>query len=59
MNTDWPTTRRFPRSLLEAFPQDHAGAVECYRQPLGSAGWIVGVVLGILGAVALVHFLAQ
>lgn len=25
------TTRRFPRSLSEAFPQDYANAVEVYR----------------------------
>ncbi len=28
-----PTTRRYPRSLAEAFPAEHACAIEVYRAP--------------------------
>ena len=30
-----PTTRRHPRTLAEAFPRDHACAVEHYRPMFG------------------------
>ena len=41
------TTRRHPRTLAEAFPREHACAVEHYRPPFGRLG-------DVLRAVALV-----
>ena len=38
MSYGWPTVRRFPRSLLEAFPRDHAEAVTYYPSP---RSWIL------------------
>jgi hypothetical protein len=35
------TTRRFPRSCIEAFPKDHAAAIEIHRKPKEPLGWIV------------------
>lgn len=29
----WPTTRRFPRSLAEAWPREHADPITIYRRP--------------------------
>lgn len=51
------TTRRYCRSLAEAFPKDHAASIEIYRhkEPLG---WIVVrwlsvfLLLGMLCALA-------
>jgi hypothetical protein len=38
-------------------PADYS-PIECWRKPIGLADWIVGIVLGVIGAVALVHFIA-
>ena len=58
MNT---TTRRHQRSLAQAFPQDHAEAIEHCRRPLGErvADVIFATALGVCGAALLVHFLAR
>lgn len=44
------TTRRFPRSLSEAFPQDYANAVEVYRPVRFSqlAALVLCVVVSVL-----------
>lgn len=53
------TTRRYCRSLAEAFPRDHAAAIEIHRKPKEPLGWIVCRWLSVLilfcmvGAVAL------
>jgi hypothetical protein len=47
----WPTARRYPRSLAEAFPHEHAYAVEIYRRP--RVQWWLGVALAIAIGVAL------
>lgn len=33
MNNETPTTKRFPRSLSEAFPAERANAIEYYKRP--------------------------
>lgn len=48
-----PTTRRYPRSLSDAFPQERAYSVEVYRKPRGGAWWAALAVLAIVGVVAL------
>jgi len=53
------TTRRFPRSLLEAFPRDHwRGVVTHHRPPLAERiyGVLLATVIGVCLAAALVHF---
>lgn len=55
-------TRRHPRSLMEAFPQDHwRGVVEVHKRPLQErvADAVFATVLGICGAALLVHFLSR
>lgn len=47
-----PTTRRYPRSISEAFPQDRAYCVEVYRTQHTRWRWVaLGLVLlaGLLG----------
>lgn len=54
----WPTTRRHPRSMAEAFPRDHAPAITHYRRRLADLAWVVvciasciaiGVLIAITG----------
>lgn len=55
------TTRRFPRSLQEAFPQDRqwAYAVERYsRRTEQVGGVLLAVAIGLGLALALVHWWA-
>lgn len=55
-----PTIRRYPRTLQEAFPQDHACAITHYpASPLERfAGLVLAFVLALFGALALVHWWA-
>lgn len=57
MNTrDWPTTRRHPRSLAEAFPQDHANPIEhcpSARSWLWSDRVIAALLVCVIAAIAL------
>ena len=50
------TVRRYPRSLCEAYPRDHAAAIEIYRQrePLGHrvVTWL-SAAIGVLLLIAL------
>jgi hypothetical protein len=55
----WPTTRRYARSLAEAFPRDHACAVEHYRPPMGRLGDFVRAVVLVLCCIALPWLAAQ
>lgn len=52
-----PTTRRWPRTLAEAFPRDaqHAYAIEGYRTPLFWAERIFGWTC-IFGCTALIVY---
>ncbi len=53
------TTRTFPRSLAQAFPKDHAAAIEIHRPPKEPLGWRVSrwaaalILLCMAGALAL------
>ncbi len=52
-----PTTRRYPRSLAEAFPRtaEYAIAIQAHHAPITRmADVITATLLGVLGAVALV-----
>lgn len=53
---NWPTTRRFPRSMREAFPQDaeHAYGIERHSGALMTLG---DIVLAVLIAAALAALL--
>lgn len=53
MKNETPTTRRFPRTLSEAFPSDRANAIHCYRRkPVWKARLRTAVILWcILGLV--------
>lgn len=56
------TTRRHPRSLMEAFPADHwRGVITHYPRATSEkiADVIFATVLGVCGAALLVHFLAS
>lgn len=46
------TTKRFPRTMLEAWPNRHPYCVEHYK-PLRSAGWEIAGVLVTVACVAL------
>lgn len=52
------TTRRFPRTLAEAFPDERAFAIERHARPMRNAeriaGWLLASAMGGLLAVALV-----
>lgn len=54
-----PTTRRYPRTLAEAFPKDHACAVEHYRPPMGRAGDLLRAVVLVLCCIAIPYLAAQ
>lgn len=54
-----PTTRRFPRSLAEAFPRDHACAVEHYRPPMGRLPDLLRAVVCVLGCLAIAAMAAR
>ena len=48
-----PTTRRYPRSLSDAFPQERAYCVEVFRPARTRGRWIVLTVLMLVGCLAL------
>jgi hypothetical protein len=48
----WPTTRRHPRSLAEAFPDERACAIEHHRA-LPVLDWVLGVLLAVAVAIGL------
>ena len=57
-----PTTRRYPRSLQEAFPREHAEWI--FHEPRSVRGerlcaWLLSLILGVLLAVALVQWWSQ
>ena len=47
-----PTTKRFPRTTLEAWPNRHPYCVEHHRR-LSSIGWEIAGVLVTVGCIAL------
>ena len=56
MNT---TTKRYPRTLHEAFPNDalSACAIEHYKRPSSEFGYFAVVIICVLGLLAVVSLL--
>ncbi len=54
------TTRRYPRTLAEAFPDERFFAIERHTRPMRTAeraaGWLLATALGSLLAIALVSW---
>ena len=50
----WPTTRRHPRSMREAWQGDYADAIEHYRRVTPGLDVVTAVVLGVLIALTIV-----
>jgi hypothetical protein len=47
----WPTTRRYPRSMAEAWQQDGAEAITHYRRPpMTGLDCLLGIVVGVVVA---------
>ena len=65
--TDWPTTKRYPRTLQQAFPNDREWAYCCERprrfsvQAIARAALPAAAILMLVGMVAhtLVNWAAQ
>ncbi len=55
----WPTVRKHPRSLMEAFPRDHACAVEHYRPAMGRLPDLLRAVVCVLACCAIGWMAAQ
>ena len=49
----YPTSRRYPRSLAQAFPREHAAAIYHYPNAGRIRGWMLAAAIGIAGAVLL------
>lgn len=49
-----PTTRRFPRSTVEAWPNKHPYAIERYSNTENILGWLLAGAIGIGFGLALV-----
>lgn len=49
-----PTTRRFPRSTVEAWPNKHPYAIERYSNTETVLGWLLAGAIGIGFGLALV-----
>lgn len=55
----WPTVRRYPRTLAEAWPCERANAIEYYPSAARwerPAGVLLAIVIGIALAAALIHW---
>ena len=57
--TSYPTSRRHPRSLAQAWPREHANPIEIYRRPNRIAGALLAVAIGIFAALLLAHQLSK
>ena len=59
----WPTTRRHPRTLAEAFPDERARCTEGNPHRVTRAervgDTLLAVVIGIVLALVLVHYLSK
>ena len=50
----WPTSRKHPRTLAEAFSREHADPFEFYPRSTGRIrGWLLAIAIGIAGACVL------
>lgn len=50
-----PTTRRYSRTLADAFPDERANAVEVYRRPSHA---LIGQVVGFIAAIGAATLIA-
>lgn len=57
MSYGWPTTRRYARTLAEAFPCERAAAIEHHR--VSRSDRVLGVLLAVAIGVALAVLLAE
>ena len=55
----YPTSRRYPRSLAQAWPREHANPIEVHRRPNRLLGVLMATAIGIALALTLVHHLSQ
>lgn len=53
------TTRRYPRTLAEAFPDVRAPAIERPAPRIGPAGWLVVSILAVLACAGVAHIVAS
>lgn len=53
----WPSSRRYPRSLQEAFPADYANPIEGYK--VYSAGTAAASVVAVAFIVAVVFMVIK
>jgi hypothetical protein len=51
----YPTSRRYPRSLAEAWPREHANPIEFYRGPQIVRGWVLATAIGVALAVLVAY----
>ena len=54
-NMSYPTTRRHPRSLAEAWPREHANPIEFHRGPQIVRGWVLATAIGVALAVLVAY----
>lgn len=47
----YPTSRRYPRSLAQAFPKEHANPIEYHCGPQIVRGWVLATAIGVALAV--------
>jgi predicted protein tyrosine phosphatase len=52
----WPTTRKHPRTLAEAWPREHAAAITCYRGTGRIRAWLLAIGIGVALAFCLAVF---
>lgn len=46
-----PTTRRYPRSRMEAYPMEYASGIEHYKRPRNN--FFVVVILYVIGIISI------
>ena len=49
----YPTSRKYARTLAQAFPREHAQAITYYPSTGRIRGWILATAIGIAGALLL------
>ena len=60
MSYGYPTSRRYPRTLADAWPREHASPVQHYPGCVNRIyGVLLAIALGLFFALLLVHELAK
>jgi len=52
-NYGWPTTRRYPRTLAEAWPREYASPIEHYTSSARMWETVAGIALAVVIGVGL------